>query len=149
MSDFVRLCSNSEYFRLNPGKVAGVEKKTTSLAFPYTIEGTREDVERMFSWLNKGNTNELSIIELEAQAELELLELLSLNGLADKEKVFTITKKTRDGKKTFSFSYKYSPEYKEWFIIEDECGVGRNKEGTIKTIKDMLSELVKEYEFDN
>ncbi len=79
MTDFVRLCSNSEYFKLHPGKVAGVEKKTTSLAFPYTIEGTREDVERMFSFL--GNNSSIDLLEAEAQAELALLELLGLEGL--------------------------------------------------------------------
>lgn len=78
MNDFVRLCSNSEFFKLHPEKVAGVEKKTTSLAFPYTIEGTREDVEKMFAFLNDGTVVNIQLIEIEAQAELELLNLLKL-----------------------------------------------------------------------
>jgi hypothetical protein len=80
MNDFVRLCSNSEYFKLHPEKVAGVEKKTTSLAFPFTIEGTREDVETMFAFLDHKQQPDASIqlLEIEAMAELELLNLLKL-----------------------------------------------------------------------
>ncbi len=80
MNEFVQLCSNSEYFKLYPGKVGGVEKKTTSLAFPYTIVGTREDVEQMFSFLdNKKNQGKsMGLIEAEALAELALLELLEI-----------------------------------------------------------------------
>jgi len=78
MNDFVRLCSNSEYFKLHPEKVAGVEKKTTSLAFPYTIEGTREDVEKMFAFLDNKPDANIQILEIEAMAELELLNLLKL-----------------------------------------------------------------------
>jgi hypothetical protein len=77
MNEFVQLCSNSEYYKLYPGKVGGVEKKTTSLAFPYTIEGTREDVEQMFSFLDKKKNQgkSMGLIEAEALAELALLEL--------------------------------------------------------------------------
>jgi hypothetical protein len=80
MNEFVRLCSNSEYFKLYPEKVAGIEKKTTSLAFPYTIEGTSEDVELMFSFLdNKMNLGKsMGLLEAEALAELALLELLEI-----------------------------------------------------------------------
>jgi hypothetical protein len=78
MNDFVRLCSNSEYFKLHPEKVAGVEKKTTSLAFPFIIEGTRGDVENMFAFLDKQPDKSIQILEIEAMAELELLNLLKL-----------------------------------------------------------------------
>lgn len=78
MNDFVRLCSNSEYFRQHPEKVAGVEKKTTSLAFPFTIEGTREDVEKMFAFLDENLDPKIELLEIEAMAELEILNLLKL-----------------------------------------------------------------------
>ncbi|MCT4587301.1 MAG: hypothetical protein N4A71_05720 [Carboxylicivirga sp.] len=86
MNQFVTLCSDSEYFRQKPYKQAGIEKKTTSLAFPYTIEGTKDDVLKMFAFLDdyteKSNNctknQDISIIELEALAELELLELLKI-----------------------------------------------------------------------
>ncbi len=86
MNEFVSLCSNSEYFKLHPEKQAGIEKKTTSLAFPYTIEGTKEDVLQMFAFLDNHNEKQdnhstfqdISIIEIEALAELELLELLKI-----------------------------------------------------------------------
>jgi len=77
MSDFVTLCSNSEWFKRYPEKQAGEEKKTTSLAFPYTIAGTRKDVEKMFAFLDD-TESDLLLLEVEAQAELELLELLKL-----------------------------------------------------------------------
>lgn len=84
MNQFVTLCSNSEYFRQNPHKQAGIEKKTTSLMFPYTIDGTKEDVLNMFAFLNNASekrtekAQDISIIEIEAMAELELLELLKI-----------------------------------------------------------------------
>ncbi len=86
MNTFVDLCSNSKYFKLHPEKQAGIEKKTTSLAFPYTIDGTKDDVIKMFSFLDNHSEKpnkrsafqDISIIELEALAELELLELLKV-----------------------------------------------------------------------
>lgn len=79
MNAFVELCSNSKYFQLHPEKQAGIEKKTTSLAFPYTIEGTKDDVLKMFAFLDNDTEKlDISIIEIEAMAELELLELLQI-----------------------------------------------------------------------
>lgn len=78
MNDFITLTSNSEFFKQNPYKQAGIEEKTTSRAFPFTIKGTKQDVLNMFSFLYEGNNLELEL-ELEAQAELELLELMKFD----------------------------------------------------------------------
>jgi len=78
MNEFVRLCSNSEYFKQNPHKQAGEEKETTSLAFPYTIEGTKDDVLKMFAFLDNNNSLDIELLELEAMAEIEILELLNV-----------------------------------------------------------------------
>ncbi len=78
MNQFVTQCSNSEWFKRNPHKQAGIEEKTTSLAFPYTIVGSREDVEKMFSFLDNAPEPDIALLEAEAQAELELLSLLKL-----------------------------------------------------------------------
>ena len=46
---FVELTQFNTWFKLHPEKVAGTEKLTTSLHFPVTIKGKREDVERVLS----------------------------------------------------------------------------------------------------
>lgn len=80
MNQFVNLCSNSEYFKQHPEKVAGIEVKTTSRNFPFTIEGTREDVEKMFAFMDKDKVEQpnIHLIEAEALAELAYLELMEL-----------------------------------------------------------------------
>lgn len=50
---FAEIASFSSWFALHPGKVAGKEEATTSLHFPITIKGTKEDV---VATLRKGMT---------------------------------------------------------------------------------------------
>lgn len=76
MNNFVNITSDSNWFKTNPHKQAGIEKKTTSLAFPYTIVGTKEDVLKMFAFLHETTNTELEL-ELEAEAEIEILNLLN------------------------------------------------------------------------
>lgn len=87
MNEFVTLTSSSEWFKQHPEKVAGTEEKTTSRAFPFTIKGTKEDVVAMFSFLDKEKHSygdeELLLLELEAEAEILLLELLQFNGIGN------------------------------------------------------------------
>jgi hypothetical protein len=70
--NFVEQFSNSKYFQLHPEKVAGKEVKTTSRAFPFSIEGTREDVENMFSFLYRESNEDLDLIIAIAEAESEI-----------------------------------------------------------------------------
>jgi hypothetical protein len=74
---FTEQCSFNTWFKLHPEKVAGEEKLTTSLHFPVTIKGNRQDVEKLFN--AKGTDNpSIAQMELEVYAELELLKLLKL-----------------------------------------------------------------------
>jgi hypothetical protein len=77
--NFVELTQFNTWFKLHPEKVAGTEKLTTSLHFPVTIKGKREDVERVLKVKNpKPTSNDIALAEAEAEAEIELLNLLKL-----------------------------------------------------------------------
>ena len=71
---FTELCSLNTWFKIHPEKVAGVENLTTSLHFPVTIKGNREDVERVLG----AETTTPNNLDLEAEAVMAMLELLEL-----------------------------------------------------------------------
>lgn len=60
----------------------------------------------------------------------------------------TIEKKSIDGK-MFSLTIVKCVEDKKWYILEDECGVGRTKQGTIKAASLTLDNMIEDYEYDN
>jgi len=47
MKDFATITSNDNWFKKYPGKIAGVEFKTTSIHFPIQVKGTKDDVLRV------------------------------------------------------------------------------------------------------
>ena len=54
MSNFLEITSNDNWFKLHPGKIAGVEYETTSFYFPIMVRGTKEDVLRV-TGINENN----------------------------------------------------------------------------------------------
>ena len=60
----------------------------------------------------------------------------------------TITRQAIDGKE-FSFTAVKCVEDKRWYILEDECGIDRTKQATIKTINDIIENMIEDYEYDN
>lgn len=75
----LELCSYNNWFRMHPEKVAGIEKITTSINFPLTIEGDKEDV---LYCLEKGlnHLTKTSKIPELLQKESELLTSNPLTG---------------------------------------------------------------------
>lgn len=127
--DFVEQFSNSKYFQLHPGKVAGKEVKTTSRAFPFTIEGGREDVENMFSFLYRESNEDLDLIIAIAEAESEILQLLNtkLEGVSNlrilvacEETQQVTTQLRKRGFEAFSCDIiPCSGSHPEWHIQDD------------------------------
>lgn len=75
---FAELCSFNTWFAMHPEKVAGTEAITTSINFPVTIKGTKEDIERTIS-IGMGNDKRIRIAQVKAAAKLKILNLLKLN----------------------------------------------------------------------
>lgn len=76
---FTELCSFNTWFDLHPEKVAGIESVTTSINFPVTIKGTKEDIEKVIS-IGKDNSKDkrVRIVQVKAAAKLKILNLLKL-----------------------------------------------------------------------
>lgn len=69
------------WFAKHPEKVAGKATETTSLHFPVQIKGTREDVEQMFSFLDKpkaATSKKVKLANAKAKAQKQRLTILSL-----------------------------------------------------------------------
>jgi hypothetical protein len=77
---FTELCSFNTWFAMHPEKVAGIEEITTSINFPITINGTKEDIESTISKGIEGNKDKrIRIVQVKAAAKLKILNLLKLN----------------------------------------------------------------------
>lgn len=77
---FTELCSFNTWFAMHPEKVAGIELVTTSINFPITIKGTKDDIERTIAiGLEKDKDKRIRIVQVKAAAKLKILILLKLN----------------------------------------------------------------------
>lgn len=85
---FTELCSFNTWFALHPEKVAGTEAVTTSINFPITIKGTKEDIEQA---LNKGLQDDkqkrIRIAIVKAAAKLRLLQLEGISYKGEPVKI--------------------------------------------------------------
>lgn len=92
---FTELCSFNTWFAIYPEKIAGTEAVTTSINFPITIKGTKEDIEQT---INKGLQDDkqkrIRIAIVKATAKLRLLQL---EGIAYKGEPLKIS--VRDAKR--------------------------------------------------
>lgn len=74
---FTELCSFNTWFAMHPEKVAGKEIVTTSINFPITIKGTKEDIERA---INNDSQDEkqkrIRIAKAKAEVKLKFIKLL-------------------------------------------------------------------------
>lgn len=78
---FTELCSFNTWFAIHPEKVAGAELVTTSINFPITIKGTKEDIENTIgNGLGKDKIKRVRIVQAKAAAKLKLLKLVELSG---------------------------------------------------------------------
>jgi hypothetical protein len=76
---FVELCSFNTWFAIHPEKVAGEEIITTSVHFPVSIKGTKEDIiATIEKTLNKNKSDRIRIAKVKAKAKLKLLELMKI-----------------------------------------------------------------------
>lgn len=70
------LTSYSTYFAMHPQNIAGTWKMTSSRAFPLTVKGSREDVERTIrTQLNNSKDMEQEALAILSELELELQRL--------------------------------------------------------------------------
>ena len=85
---FTELCSFNTWFAMHPEKVAGTEAITTSINFPITIKGTKEEIE---SALRKGLQDDkqkrIRIAIVKAAAKLRILELQGLKSKGEPLKI--------------------------------------------------------------
>lgn len=85
---FTELCSFNTWFAIHPEKVAGIELVTTSINFPITIKGTKEDIERTISkGLENNKDKRIRIAQAKAAAKLKLLQLVELSGSGEPIKI--------------------------------------------------------------
>jgi len=92
---FTELCSFNTWFAMHPEKVAGTELVTTSINFPITIKGTKEDIERTIGkGLQDDRQKRIRIAIVKSAAKLRILEL---QGLKSKGEPLKIT--IRDAKR--------------------------------------------------
>ena len=82
MSNFLEITSNDNWFKLHPGKIAGVEYETTSFYFPIMVKGTKEDVYRVTGIIDAVRVPTGTPIEIQDNAKLpnELHRIVE-NGL--------------------------------------------------------------------
>ncbi len=86
---FAELTSFNTWFAMHPEKIAGKEEPTTSLAFPVTIKGTKEDIERAIQLgMGKGEEEteleEFEVMLDELSKELEQMDFdKDMNGNED------------------------------------------------------------------
>lgn len=85
---FTELCSFNTWFAIHPEKVAGTELVTTSINFPLTIKGTKEDIERIITeGLKDDKQKRIRIAQVKAAAKLKLLQLVELSGSGEPIKI--------------------------------------------------------------
>ncbi len=111
---FSEITRYNTWFEMYPEKIAGREEFTTSLNFPITVKGTKEDIIRTIT----GEEPELarnepfnpgpSAIELEAEALALELELLNIEEPVQEMKSKLLTKKERDQLPAWQYGKKYS-----------------------------------------
>lgn len=63
MKSFLEITSNDNWFKQNPGKIAGVEYESTSYYFPIMVKGTKEDVLRVTNFKG-GNSNKAKQLKI-------------------------------------------------------------------------------------
>ncbi|NCA80710.1 MAG: hypothetical protein EOM76_11110 [Sphingobacteriia bacterium] len=61
---FEELCSYNTWFEMHPEKVAGHEIITTSLQFPISIKGSKEDILKIFEFLDEKNDTDITLWRL-------------------------------------------------------------------------------------
>ena len=85
---FTELCSFNTWFAIHPEKVAGTELVTTSINFPITIKGTKEDIENTITkGLKEDKQKRIRIAQAKATAKLKLLQLVELSGSGESIKI--------------------------------------------------------------
>ena len=92
---FTEMCSFNTWFAMHPEKVAGTETITSSINFPLTIKGTKEDIINTVSkGLQDDKQKRIRIAKVKAAAKLKLLQLVELSGA---EKLIPVS--VRDAKR--------------------------------------------------
>lgn len=85
---FTELCSFNTWFAIHPEKVAGTELVTSSINFPITIKGTKEDIEiAITKSLENDKDKRVRIAQAKAAAKLKLLLLVELSGPGEPIKI--------------------------------------------------------------
>jgi hypothetical protein len=85
---FTELCSFNTWFAIHPKKVAGTEMATTSINFPITIKGTKEDIERTITkGLGNDKDKRIRIAQVKAAAKLKQLQLVEFSGSGEPIKI--------------------------------------------------------------
>jgi hypothetical protein len=85
---FTELCSFNTWFAIHPEKVAGTEVVTSSINFPITIKGTKDDIESTIAkGLGKDKDKRIRIAQAKAAAKLKLLQLVDLSGSGEPIKI--------------------------------------------------------------
>jgi hypothetical protein len=73
---------------LHPEKIAGTETITTSINFPLTIKGTKDDIENTIAkGLQDDKQKRIRIVQAKATAKLKLLQLVELSGSGELIKI--------------------------------------------------------------
>jgi hypothetical protein len=79
---FSEVTRYNSWFKLHPEKIAGEEVLTTSLQFPLTIKGSKEDILKMFNKAQTTNKKpDMELARARARAMKMQLELLALDGV--------------------------------------------------------------------
>lgn len=85
---FTELSSFNTWFAMHPEKVAGTELVTTSINFPITIKGTKEDIEDTITkGLKDDKQKRIRIVRAKAAAKFKLLQLVELSGSGEPIKI--------------------------------------------------------------
>lgn len=66
------------WFAMHPEKVAGKEIITTSVHFPISIKGTKEDIVATIQKTLKNNSDRIRMAKVKAKAKLKLLVLMKI-----------------------------------------------------------------------
>lgn len=76
---FEEITSFNTWFEMHPQKIAGVESVTSSLYFPVTIQGTKEDIISIVTKeLQNGVSSKVRLARVKASAKLKILQLVKL-----------------------------------------------------------------------
>ncbi|NVO09050.1 MAG: hypothetical protein HXX16_03720 [Bacteroidales bacterium] len=85
---FTETCSFNTWFAMHHEKVAGKETITSSINFPLTIKGTKEEIINTVSkGLQDDKQKRIRIAQVKAAVKLKLLQLVELSGTGEPIKI--------------------------------------------------------------